>query len=322
VSPPELSVILVTDRFSRIRATVRHLRAQQGHERIELVIVTASEEELDLEAAEVAGLGGVRVVAIGRLQGYGHGVARGVGAAGAPIVALGETHSFPQPGWVEALIGRHSDSCAAVGPVVEGANPAGGPIARSNLLLDYGPWLRGVAGGPVEALPGHNSSYKRDLLTGYGEELEVLMEAEFLLHASLRERGEQLYLEPAARTRHLQVNTLSMWPRERFAAGRAFSHLRARGWSRRRRALYLAAGPLIVPVRMRRILAGSRAAGTGGESLATLGALVLGLVVQTAGEMAGLVAASGRVRALLWEIELKRIDYASEADRAELLRAA
>ncbi len=322
MSAPELSLILVTDRFARIRATVRHLRAQEGHERLEVVIVTATEEELALEAEEVRGLAGVRVVALGTLLGYGHGIAQGVRAAAAPVVALGETHSFPQPGWAAALIARHADACAGVGPVVEGANPVGGPIARSNLLLDYGPWLRGVAGGAVDALPGHNSSYKRDVLVGYGEQLELLMEGEFLLHQSLRERGERLCLEPAAVTRHLQVNTLPMWPRERFAAGRAFSRLRARGWSRRRRALYFAAGPLIVPVRVRRILAASRAAGTAGESPGTLAALVAGLVVQTAGEMAGLVASSDRGRALLWDIELKRIDYASEADRAELLGAA
>ena len=322
MSAPELSLILVTDRFARIRATVRHLRAQEGHERLEVVIVTATEEELALEAEEVRGLAGVRVVALGTLLGYGHGIAQGVRAAAAPVVALGETHSFPQPGWAAALIARHADACAGVGPVVEGANPVGGPIARSNLLLDYGPWLRGVAGGAVDALPGHNSSYKRDVLVGYGEQLELLMEGEFLLHQSLRERGERLCLEPAAVTRHLQVNTLPMWPRERFAAGRAFSRLRARGWSRRRRALYFAAGPLIVPVRVRRILAASRAAGTAGESPGTLAALVAGLVVQTAGEMAGLLASSDRGRALLWDIELKRIDYASEADRAELLGAA
>ena len=146
------------------------------------------------------------MVALGTLRGYGHGIAQGIRAATAPVVALGETHSFPA-----ARLGRGAHRpplrrVRRVGPVVEGANPVGGPIARSNLLLDYGPWLRGVAGGAVDALPGHNSSYKRDLLVGYGEELELLMEGEFLLHQSLRERGEQLCLEPAAVTRHLQVN--------------------------------------------------------------------------------------------------------------------
>ena len=51
--------------------------------------------------------------------------AAGVRAASAPIVFIGETHSYPQPGWAEALLTAFEGPWAAVVPAIGNANPNG-----------------------------------------------------------------------------------------------------------------------------------------------------------------------------------------------------
>ncbi len=200
--------------------------AQEGHERIELVVVTASEDELRLEAREVEGLCGVRVVALGRLEGYGTAWPRGPRGRRAGRRA-GETRSFPQPGW------RARSSAATPSRAPRWARswrrqPGGGPIARSNLLLDYGPWLAGCPGAS-DALPGTAA--------------RTSASCSWLWNAARADDGGRVPPAPEpsrARTSCSvssqrahpppPVNTLAMC-RESASSGRAFSHLRAREWS-------------------------------------------------------------------------------------------
>jgi len=92
------------------------------------------------------------------------------------VVAFTEDHSFPTPVWAEALIARHREPWAAVGPAFLNGNPQ---TLRSwtNLLIEYGPWLDPLEAGVRDHIPPHNSSYKRDLLLAYGDELQGLVEA-------------------------------------------------------------------------------------------------------------------------------------------------
>ena len=39
------------------------------------------------------------------------------------VVAFGEEHCFPEPGWAQALIDAHREDYAAVGPAMHNANP-------------------------------------------------------------------------------------------------------------------------------------------------------------------------------------------------------
>jgi len=99
----------------------------------------------------------------------------GIRAATAPIVALAEDHSFPDPDWADALITAHQARFAVVGPVLRNANPRS-MLSWANLLLEYAPWLEGTPGQEMKDLPGHNSAYRRDLLLAFGEEIHVVEE--------------------------------------------------------------------------------------------------------------------------------------------------
>jgi hypothetical protein len=303
-------VVLVTpDCYETIRTTVSYLRAQSVRQQLELVIVAPSRIGLGLDAAELSGFGSVQVVEVGVVRSVAHGNAEGVRRARASIVVFAEDHSYPEPGWAAALIAAHRGPWAAVGPVITNANPESA-ISWADLVIAYGPWLDAAAGGEAHHLPGHNSSYKRQALIEYGESLEAMLRSESVLHWDLRARGAQLYLEPAARTRHTNFARLAPWLAAQRDSGRVFAASRAAGWSRQRRLLYSTASPLIPLVRLARC--GRHLCRTGRHRdllLPVLPPLLLALIVAALGEMVGYALGPGRAAERLCQLEFHRYRY-------------
>ncbi len=244
--------------------------------------------------------------------------AEGVRAACAPVVAFVEDHAFPAPGWAEALMERHEDGeWTAVGPVIANANPRS-VTSWANLLIEYAPWLEPQEGGEREHLPGHNGSYKRDVLVSYGDALEAMLDAESVLHWDLRARGHRLYLEPKARTFHQNFSVASSSAALRFNGGRLFAAARARGWPAWRRVLFALAGPLIPAVRLARITREVMKPGRQRRQLArALPALTVGLVFDGAGEVVGYALGPGRSMAILSDMEFHRRRYLAPEDLRE-----
>jgi glycosyltransferase involved in cell wall biosynthesis len=317
MSPPSLSVVIVTDGYETIRKTVRHLRAQTIADRIELVIV-AADGNLELDQPELAELHSHRVVEVGDIRSLSWARAPGIREATAPVVALAESHCFPEPEWAERLLSAHTDGWAAVGPAIFNANPSD-VVSWVNLFLDYGPWLGPTRGGEMGDLPGHNSSYKRELLLAYGDRLEAMLEAETIMHADLRAAGHRLYQEPAARAAHINVTRTASWLGERFQTGRRFASARSSAWPLWRRATYAAGSPLIPAVRMPRLLRDLARTGTGRE-LRGYGYVLLtfALCVSAAGELVGYVLGSGDSMYALSRIELHKERHLRGSEQVEL----
>ena len=227
---PELSVILPTaDNYSTIRRTVHALHAQTVRDRIELVIVSPTDDP-GVVPADVTGFASVMIVNGGPLRTSNISRAAGIRAASAPIVALAEDHCFPDPDWAIALIEAHRGDWAVVGPVLRNANPRS-MTSWANLLLEYYPWVEGAKRAELNDLPGHNSAYRKDLLLAYGDRLEGLFEVEAVIQRDLREKGHRMLLEPKARTNDLNFSRLSSALYLRFHAGRSFAGHRTMGWS-------------------------------------------------------------------------------------------
>jgi hypothetical protein len=289
---------------------VECLCAQEGADRIELVVVTPQPSTFEVPDPVRAALAGVQLVP-GEIHALPQARAAGIRAAGAPIVVFGETHSFPEAGWADALLEAHRGSWVAVGPTIANANPESA-IAWSNLFLDYGPFVECDARGQVPRLMGHNSVYKRDDLIAYGARLDALLLSDEVLNEDLRSRGRTFYLEPAARTRHLNVSRPRPWISERFAAGRVFAAERARDWPVRRRVVYAGGSPLIPVIRFRRVLRDVRRipAPRRGFLAWILLPLAVGLTVSAAGELCGYAAGAGeRPRRRLYELEVFRARF-------------
>lgn len=315
---PQLSVVVVTpDGVSTVRKTLRHLRSQSICERMEVLIVAPAADGLGLDESELREFHAYRVVEVGHMRSTARARAAGVRAARAEVVAFAEDHAFPAPGWAEALVRRHAEEWAAVGPVMSNANPRSA-TSWANLLIEYAPWLDPSEGGEREHLPGHNGSYKRALLLEYGERLEAMLDAESVLHWDLRSRGHKLYLEPRARTFHQNFSAHAPSLTLRFNGGRLFASARARGWPAWRRALYACASPLIPLVRCARIAGELLKSGRPRQILPrVLPALFALLAFDGAGELAGYALGAGDSMRKLSDMEFHRGRYMAARDRRE-----
>jgi hypothetical protein len=316
LSRPGISVILSTPGgWQTIALTLRYLRAQTVREGIEVVIVGP-------DAASIAGAAVLcdrfhshQLIAVGPVRSIAHANAAGIRAAQAAVVALAEDHCFPEAGWAEALIAAHAGPYAAVGPVVRNANPSTA-ISWSDFVIGYGAWMEPSDAGPRQFLPGHNSSYKKAALLDYGNDLERWLESETVLHWDLCRRGETLYLEPAARTAHVNFALGRSWFPAQYYNGRVFGSMRAAQWPMAKRIAYGLASPLIPIVRFFRCASALTRAGRPWMILVrSMPALAAGLALDGLGQMMGYMFGAGNAVERAAVYEFHRFRHITEEDR-------
>jgi hypothetical protein len=316
---PELSAILITPGgYASIRKAIGHLLAQDLRQWIEVIIVGPDRDQLKLIESELEGFHSWRVVEIGRIDGAGQAMALGVRAASAPVVVYVEEHSFPSAGWAEALLAAHRGPWAAVGPAVRNANPAAG-ASWAMLFLEFGAWVPPAVAGERSLLPSHQTSYKTAVLLAHDAELDLLLESETRLQAVLLAEGHRLYFEPAAQTEHVNVSRLSDVMLAAYQGYRLFAANRAAQgrWSRRRRALYVAGGPLLPLVRMYRTFGEVRRCGLLRPLWAKMfGPLVVASIAATIGEIVGYSLGPGNAARKRVTFELERFRYVTKTDRS------
>jgi hypothetical protein len=308
-----LSVILATDRYETIRPVVRHLSRQTVRHQLEIVIVAPSAGPFSRDEDELQGFGAVRLVGVGSIQPLSAARAAGVRAARAPLVFIGETHTYAHPGWAQALIGAHAREWTVVAPAFGNANPKSA-LSWANFLLDYGEWLQGLPPREIGMAPTHNSAYDRGILLALGPGLERALTHGDQLTSLLRAGGHRSYFEPAARIDHLNIARLKPWIRERFFSGLLVGTRRAERWPAWRRLVYFCGSPLIPAVLLARMRKPLRVLGHETRLPAgTRPAMALGAVISAFGEMVGyaFAAAEGAEEHML-EYELHKVKYASQ----------
>jgi hypothetical protein len=316
-----LSVVLVAGSGAAgIARTMRHLRAQTARARMEVLIVAESSAGFDLGALGAAAFGACRIVEVGPITERGAAAARGMLAATSPIVGLIEDHSYPEPGWADALIRAHAGAWTGVGPAVGNANPDSA-ASWVNYVLGYGGFAPPVEAGVRDLLPWHNSAYKRDALTPFGDRLGPLLEWEGALQADLRARGHALYLEPAAVTHHDNVSNAWSTVTLNLQRGRILGAQRAERecWPTWRRVLQAAAFPLFPFLQMRHVLPSLRRLPVPAPlRLRVHLGLAVTLVVLAASEAWGLLAGEGDAVARIEDYELHRGRHLSRRERQAL----
>lgn len=315
---PRMSVIIVTDAYATIREVVDLLAAQSVHERIELVLLTTDGEALRGEVDEDRGgidrLAGIQIIEVPSLSPLAAARVVGISAARAPLVVIGETHTYPRPGWAEGLIRAHDRSWDVVTPAFDSANPEDGAWSWAAFLADYGSWGVGRPAGPITAWPGHNSAYDREALLEFGDRLEFALLRGDELWQGILGRGRRVYFEPEARIDHLNVARGGAWFRERILVGRVIAGSRAARWPIARRVAYALAAPAIAAVLIWRVLPALRWASRRHRLPAgTAPALFLGQCVRAASEMVTYITGStdeDEVR--MTDYEVRKIDYVGD----------
>ncbi len=316
-----LSVVLVAGGgLSGIARTMRHLRAQTVRDRIELIVVAESARALHTAALGGEVFASCRVVEVGPIRQRGDAAAKGIRAATAPIVAMIEDHSYPEPEWAEAFLRAHDGPWTVVGPVVANANPEY-VASWVNYVLSYGIFAPPLAAGERDLLPWHNSAYKREALAPFSDRLGALLEWEGWLQDELRATGHSMYLEPAARTQHANVSRGWSTVGLNVQRGRILGAQRAarERWPYWRRLVQAAAFPLFPLLQLRYALPAVRRMSIPGalrpRVYAGLGAT---LGVLAAAEAWGLLTGEGNAISRMEDYELHRTRHLSRRERRDL----
>jgi hypothetical protein len=309
---PALSVVLVTDHYETVSLVVACLAAQTIRDRVEIVIVLPQGCGHEVPRDDLAIFAGVRTVEVPSIRPMPPARAAGVRAAAAPVVFIGETHSFPHPQFAEFLVKAHEGEWDVVVPGLLNANPST-PKSWAAFVLDYGYWLASLSPSPIGNGPTWNASYKREVLVELGERLDTALSSGDDLPRELRARNRRVYFEPRAVIDHTNVE-VSGWADERFLSGLVVGANRGKRWSRLRRAFYFAASPLIPFVLLYRagrpiqILLRHRTMPRG-----SLAAIVTGAFVRTIGEAAGyLRGITPEAEQRMEEYELYKLRFATK----------
>jgi hypothetical protein len=322
VSSPaaRLSVVIVAVGGTvSIRRTMRHLRAQTVRDAIEVIAVAVDADSIDPVSLDVDVFAAFRVVAIGPITARGTAAAAGMLAASTPIVALIEDHSFPEPEWAAALLAAHEGPWSGVGPAVENANPTSA-MSWVNFILSYGTFAGDVTAGERDLLPWHNSAYKRSALAPFDDRLPSLLEWEGHLQDAMRANGKTLYLEPRARTHHMNVSRFGSTIGLNIQRGRILGAQRAgrERWPPWRRLAQAAAWPLFPLLQLRHLAPRVRAMDIPrGLAPRVFAGLAVTLVVMAAAEAWGLSAGGGDAVARLEDFELHRLRHLAPIDLRE-----
>lgn len=313
---PQISVVLSTDRFDTVRDVVARLQEQTLHDRIELVLVAPDRAALALDDGALAAFA-AHVVVEAPLQPSGAARAAGVRAATAPLVFLGETHSFGHPSFVERLVRSHGGGVAAVVPGIGNANPTTA-LSWSALLLDYGPWLHTRRLRNLDAAPMLNIAYDRELLVAL-DDLEAALASRDTLGAAFRARKYRYRFEPDARLDHANVAQWRPWIDAQYLAGRVDAAARGRQSGLGQRLRGVVAAPLRPLALLRSTESSVDAARSAGLlPRGTRTTLAVGAVLRAMGEMVGYtLGASAAHAARLEEYELHRLRYAGPIQLAE-----
>lgn len=250
---PELAVILsFREAFDEVSRTIGALQRQTAARQMEIVLVAPSRTLAHIDEAALQVFNSWQFVEVSR-GAHGAMYAAGIRRARAPLVVLSEDHSFPAPNWGATLIQAHrKGDFAAVGPALRNGNPQT-YISWADFYIAYGKWAVPIESQQIDFLPGHNSSYRAELLRAYGERLDAMLESEVVMHWDMRARGLNFWLEGSTYTEHLNFATRRAWIGATLYAGRLFGAERAKAWGLAKRALYILGAPLIPLVRFGRI---------------------------------------------------------------------
>lgn len=279
-------VLLMPMESAGIAHTVRSLRAQTAVAQLELVVVGASQEQLQIAVAsaqepcrlpngDLAGdFAAVQAVQFSRMGSLPAARAAGAEAARGDVIGFAEDHCFPEPGWAAALLEAHKQDVGITGPRMACANPAS-TLSWVCLALHFGTAAIPGAQGESSAAPSHNSTFKRDVLFAAGQftggpassnepashpdpiaAIEDGMEMEYLFQQRITASGIRAWQESRAVTRHVNASRLLPAMTHALVGGWLYAAKRctAENWGLGRKLVQILLSPLVVAAQLKRKL--------------------------------------------------------------------
>lgn len=308
---PRMSFVLATDSYATIRPVIRCLAKQTIKEELEVVLVAPDATEM---RANLPGDDPFAKVTVVEDSVEDLAVARtaGVRASSAPIIFIGETHSFPTPNMAEILLNAFEESdSACVVPSVYNANPQG-VLSWSGLILDYGRWAPGLPAGRLADAPVYNAAFQSRVLLSLGDRLRFALGQTDELKLALAADRESVLFEPRAAIGHVNITHFGPWFLNRFFVGNLIATNRSRQWPLTKRVIYVGGSFLIPLVLFRRLSPGIRQTKRNQAlPFGTLAAIVTGLALRAAGEAFGYAGLmTKRAARAMHSCEVHKLKYA------------
>jgi GT2 family glycosyltransferase len=223
---PALSVVITTGQLRHLSTlALRSLIEQDMIDQMEIIIIDCVPPETP--ALPNSDHARVRVIRKPADFDFEQGMVLGIQESRAPIVALLEEHCITLPGWAKAMVEAHKEPWGAVCGEVLNGNPGLGLSNAEFFATRNIRWQSPAEKSQLNMIDGHNSSYKRDILLGYGERLEMMLRAEAVLLFKMQEDGYKLLLEPAAKYIHVNEASFKTLPSTLYYWHRVFGYTRA-----------------------------------------------------------------------------------------------
>ena len=174
----------------------------------------------------------------------------GISQSKGEIVALTTAHCVPANDWIEQVIAAHNTTAAGVGGAIDG-DAGGNLVDWAICFCRYSRFLPPLIAGEVDDIPADNAAYKRVPLFRHEREWrDGFWEPQ--LHRALAQEGLALHNAPAMLVRHRHSYDFAGFMQQRFLHGQKYGRWRASILSPGKRALMLAASPLIPFVLLQR----------------------------------------------------------------------
>lgn len=155
------------------------------------------------------------------------------------------------PDWFDKMFKAHTSTYAAIGGAVEnGATES--IVDWSVFFCEYSHCMRPIPAGVVNDIPGNNASYKRWALNKCRDRLEEGVWENFL-HATLKERGIELFSEPSIVLYHKKSFGVMEFLSQRYHYGRSFAAMRTAGAPLGKRLFYICFAPMLPALLLPRI---------------------------------------------------------------------
>jgi hypothetical protein len=301
-------VVLATpDNFTTLRRTVDALRRQSIADQLELVFILPDQQAFDPKSGELSGFHSVQVVEHPVDSQLARARVAGVRAATAPYVIIGEDHSFPHRRWAEKILSAHEAGHRAVGVAMQNPSPHNA-LGWADMMTNFITFIHPAESGAQGMLPGHNTSYHRQLLLDQGERLDDILQIEVIFHFELASAGETLWLESEAITTHHNLEHPGRFLRHKWLGGLIFGSLRSRNLPLRRRLLVGLLSPTIPLLRLWRMRSQLQRIHRHHHCVLRASPwLILALAVHGAGEGIGTLFGHGSAIKHYWQAEFHRV---------------
>ena len=307
---PELAALLVIgDSREHAQLALDSLYQQTIADSIEIVVVDLKTN--DAAPLRISTVVPTKYIRPERGTTWATGRAIAVRVADAPVLAFIEGHCVAEPEWAAAVVNAHRKPYAAVGYAFTNPYPQT-YLSRATLASKYGCWLHPTTSRSTTVLPCGNVAYKRDDLLALGDELEVLLTPDFVVHERFNENGKAMFVESRAIVAHNSLVKLTQLLASSFLFCRVLASKRvdSQRWNRGRQIAYGLATPVVSPcVALWRLFASRSDTPSDWSSLTAYLPVVIAKGIASAlGESTGYLFGAGgsEIQFIKWELHVGR----------------